>query len=396
MRLMSIFLGNGLTAVITLGRNLAAAYLLSLEDYGLATTFFIVISLAEMLTQFGQSVLIVADRTATGSAALARYHAFNVLRSLAAGALIAAGSWFLAPTEDRALYLALALVPAIGGFQHFRQFQLQQLGKARLAVTLAAAAAASSLVVMIVAAKILPDARAVVVALVAQAVVLFALSHVFSDEPYTLRFDRADLLQDVRTGLPLLLNGGALFLILFGERLIVARGHGLETLGYFAMGVTLTLTPSIVLSKSLMTRYLPDLVHGRASVRTVVTAHVGAAFILIAALVIGLPIFIHLALPPSFAPLLVLVPLLALQQGLRLARGSQAVVGIALGHRKDELWVSAARLVVLPVMAASTAAGLSIAGLVVLSIVGEALGLVVALVMIARRSAPRTLGYGAP
>ena len=396
MRFMSIFLGNGLTSVVTLARNLAAAYLLSLEDYGLATTFFIVISLAEMLTQFGQSVLIVADRSATGPEALARYHAFNLLRGLVASILIALGSYWLAPAAELPLYLTLALVPAIGGLQHFRQFQLQQQGRTALAVALPAVAAIVSLGVMVGIAQLLPDARAVLIALLAQAVVLFALSHVFSDEPYALRFDRAELARDFLAGLPLLLNGAALFLILFGERLIVGRAFGLETLGLFAMGVTLTLTPSIILSKSLMTRYLPDLANGRVTIRSVVTAHIGAAFVLFALLWLALPPFIALALPDAFAPLAALVPLLALQQGLRLARGGQAVVGIALGFRKDELWVSAARLVVLPVMALSIPAGLSLTGLVMLAIVGECFGLAVALAMIARRTEAGRLRYGAP
>lgn len=396
MRLFTLLAGNGAAALLGLARNLLAAMLLSLADYGLAATFLMVISLAEMLTQFGQSALIVADREGGTAEVLARYHGFNLLRGLLAAAGIAGGALVFSPVGLRGLYAALALVPAFGALQHFRQFQLQREGRVRVAAAIPAWSAAVSLVTLAAAAWVSPNANAVLAALIAQALCALILSHALSDRPYRLAFDLGHLAEDFRIGLPLLANGILLFLVLFGERLIVGHIFGLEILGLFAMGVTLTLTPSIILSKSLMSHYLPVVAReGQRATAMVMKAHLLAGVGLAVVVAVACPLLVDLVLPASFAPLRLILPLMGLQQGLRLAKAGQAVVGIGLGFRADELWVSLLRMAFLPIAYVVLARWGSLELLIWLAILAETAGLIAAMIFVAKRSLPK-LVYGAP
>jgi O-antigen/teichoic acid export membrane protein len=392
MRFIGILSGHGATAILTLARNLVAASLLPLQEYGLAATFLIVASLVEMFTQFGQSVLIVADRDGDGEAALARYHGFNLVRGLIGAGGLALGALALAPADQRAMYLALALVPAFGAVQHFAQFQRQREGKTGLAVLVPMIAAFTSLAALVAFAQIMPDARAFLIALIVQAGTAFFLSHMFAGTPYRVAFRASDLARQFSAGLPLLINGGLLYLILFGERIIVGQILGLEALGVFAMGVTLTLTPSILMSKSLMTSWLPRLSRDGlgGQVLKVLSAHVLIALGLAVALALAGPVFVTLALPVAFAPLAALLPLMAAQQSLRLMKGAQAVVGIAVRHASDEIAVSLVRIAALPLAYVAALNGHGIYGIVLAGLAGEVAAVLVAMGLIIRRSS-----YGA-
>ena len=359
-----------------------------LPEYGLAATLLIVASLVEMFTQFGQSVLIVADREGDGEAALARYHGFNLLRGLIGAGGLALGALALAPVSQTPLYLALALVPAFGAVQHFAQFQRQRQGRTGVAVLVPMVSALVSLLTLVVIGKIMPDARAFLIALIAQAGAAFFLSHIFAGTPYRVTFRAADLARQFGHGLPLLINGGLLYLILFGERIIVGHTLGLEALGVFAMGVTLTLTPSILMSKSLMTTWLPRLSrNGLDDNRVkVLSAHVLMAVGLAAGLALAGPLFVALALPTSFAALVALIPLMAAQQSLRLAKGAQAVIGIAGGHAGDEIGVSLIRIAALPLAYFAALNGQGLSGIVMAGLAGECAALVVAMALIVWRS----------
>jgi O-antigen/teichoic acid export membrane protein len=396
MRLTGILFGHGTTAALTLGRNLAAATLLPLSDYGLAATFFIVIALVEMLTQFGQSVLVVADQHAEREGALERYHAFNLLRGSVAAVLLVIGALVLAPTSERWLYILLALVPTIGALQHFGPYQRQRSGRTGQAVAIPVIAALVSFAVLFGAALVRRDASIVLAALLAQALVAMALSHLLSQTRYRLQFDRVGLSEQFRAGLPLLMNGILLFLVLFGERLVVGQVLGREALGVFAMGVTLTLTPSIILSKSLMTHYLPLLVRNGAMMHRILVSHGAAALLLALVLALEAPPVATLALPAAFAPLALLLPLMALQQGLRLAKGAQAVFGIASGFRSDEIAVSAVRIAALPIAWHLALAGHGMLGVLWAGVLGESVALLVAGLFLRVRMRAAKLRQGAP
>ena len=84
-------------------------------------------------------------------------------------------------------------------------------------------------------------------------------SHLVAERPYRLVFDRGIMARSLRFGWPLLLNGILMFLAFQGDKLIVGRVMGMEALAIFAMGVTLTLTPTLVLAKSVQNMFLPKL-----------------------------------------------------------------------------------------------------------------------------------------
>jgi len=84
-------------------------------------------------------------------------------------------------------------------------------------------------------------------------------SHLVAERPYYLVFDRNVIGRSLKFGWPILLNAVLLFFVFQGDKMIVGRLLGMENLAIFAIGVTLTLTPTLVIAKSAQNFFLPQL-----------------------------------------------------------------------------------------------------------------------------------------
>lgn len=147
------------------------------------------------------------------------------------------------------------------------------------------------------------------------------------------------------------------------------------------MGMTLTLTPALILARSVQSGFLPLL--SRAGDRTVVSAAaveagiVGAAALAaVAALALGaliLPI-----LGPGFAPLAGLLALLGVEQALRVFRSGATTVALAAGRTGVSLCADAVRALGLVPIAVILWQDGSLAQIVLVGTAFEALACLVA------------------
>ena len=117
----SIFLlfGNSATALLSFVRNLVIARLLSLEDFGVATTFAIAVTLVELVSDLGVRQQIVQS-TRDDDEWLAGLHGFQVLRGVGAAIILFLSadliSHFLNLSDLAWAFAVVSIVPFLNSY----------------------------------------------------------------------------------------------------------------------------------------------------------------------------------------------------------------------------------------------------------------------------------------
>ncbi|NJM81628.1 MAG: oligosaccharide flippase family protein [Tabrizicola sp.] len=83
-----ILSGQAFTSILLLLRNLIVARLISVEDYGIAATFAISMSIVEMMTTIGLHQLIIQDKDGEDPRLQSVLQGFHLFRSLFSGLIL--------------------------------------------------------------------------------------------------------------------------------------------------------------------------------------------------------------------------------------------------------------------------------------------------------------------
>ena len=237
------------------------------------------------------------------------------------------------------------------------------------------------------------DFRVMLASILLQSVLTVLGSHLLAERRYRLRFDRAVIRRSLAFGWPLLINNLLLFGVFNGDRLIVGREIGILELGIFSMGMTLTLTPSLVLEKSTQNFFLPLIssadrssAAGEARFRQLATVcfQVNLIFgtlLACGALLFG-PALVRLLLDTKYAALGALLTWLAVMQGLRIFKGGPAIMALSRGRTANAMVANFVRIGTLPAAwwIATTTGNLAL--MILVDILGEAAGFVVAMLVL--------------
>jgi O-antigen/teichoic acid export membrane protein len=385
--------GNAAAALLTLARNLLVARLIPVADYGIAATLAVAMAVVEMVSALGLQQQIVQAREGEDARFQAALQGFQLLRGLlAAAALLALAqplAAFLRIPGAAWGYMALAAVPVLNALQHFDIHRLTRAQRFGPLLLTGVVPAALSLAAVWPLARWLGDWRAMLGALLLQAALAAAVSHLVAERPFRIVLDRAEMRRSLRFGWPLLLNGALLFLVFNGDKLIVGRLLGMEALAVFAMGVTLTLTPTLVMARSAQNLFLPRLSAaargtpaGAARFHDLALAAQQAAFlngalIALAAALAGRPL-VALLLGAKYAALLPLVGLFGVLHALRVWKTAPAVIALARGQTGNALAANLPRVVALPLAWAALAGGGGLAAVLWIAIAAETAGYAVA------------------
>ena len=402
--------GNAATALLTLVRNLVIARLIPVEDYGIAATFALAMAVVEMASAFGLQQQIVQAQDGDDPRFQAALQGFQLLRGLVAGAALFAAAGpiadFLNLPDTAWAYRVMAAVPVLTALQHFDIHRLNRrmaYGPLVLTGTLPAVAALAAVWPLYLA---FGDWRVMLWTILLQAALAALVSHLVAERRFALRLDRAATLRAMRFGWPLLLNGALLFLVLYGDRVMVARLLGMAPLAVFSMGVTLTLTPTLVLDRTTQNLFLPRLSRaaeagedGGERFQTLARAALQAAMLNGAALVLGTvvfgAVFVRLTLGEKYADLVPLLVPLAILHAVRVWKTGPAVVALARGQTGNAMLANLPRAAFLPLGWMLLQGGGTLLQLVWLGTLAECLGLAVALVLVRGRARVR-LGPHAP
>lgn len=376
--------GNMAASGLLFARNLAVAALIPVADYGIAATFALAMAAVEMASSFGLQQQIVQARDGDDPRLQDALTGFQVLRgALAAAVLFALAdpfATFLGIPEVAWAYRVLAVVPLLNAFQHFDIHRLNRADRFGPLVMTNALPPALSLLAVWPLAIWLGDWQVMLWALVLHAALAALLSHLLAERAWRAVADRALWARTIRFGWPILLNALVLFLVFQVDKLAVGRILGLAPLGVFAMGVTLTLTPSLVAARTIQTALLPRLsaVAGTSGfeprAQTALAASMAAGF---GVAVLG-PLGAWIAAPfltgTDWADLIVLLGPLAVVQGLRIAKSGSTIVALALGRSGNAVLSNLPRVVALAAGIVALSQGADLLVLIWLGAVGEAVG----------------------
>lgn len=395
-----ILSGNAAASLLLLARNLVIARLITVEDYGIAATFAISMAVVEMMSQLGLQQQIVQAKEGEDTRFQAGLQGFQVLRGVLSGLILfLAAGWiadFLNIPDVAWAYQVMALVPVLTALQHFDIHRLNRQMRFWPVVLTGAVPALLSLAAVWPLYLWLGDYRVMLWAIIAQMVLMAGISHVVAERPYRLLLDRAIMAGSLRFGWPLLVNGILMFGVFNGDKLIVGRVLGMETLAIFAMGFTLTLTPTLVMAKSAQNFFLPQLskVNRDTQAGTTEFQHLSMTTLQVsllngAILVIAIALFgallVQLLLGDKYASLIPLLMPLAVLQAMRVAKSGSAVVALSVGHTANAMLANMVRVATLPLVWYAVVQGAELLSVIWIATGGEVLGYLLSLWLLNRR-----------
>lgn len=395
-----ILSGNATASLLLLTRNLLVARLIPIADYGVAATFAIAMAVVEVMSQLGLQQQIVQAKDGNNVRFQAALQGFQVLRGiLSGGALyLLAGllAGFMNVPEAKWAYQVMAIVPVLNAFTHFDMHRLNRSMIFLPFILTGVMPALLSLVSIWPLAVRYGDYRVMLYAIIVQALFTVITSHLVAQRPYRLILDRTVMAQSLRFGLPLLMNGILIFIVFQGDKLIVGRELGMESLAIFAMGFTLTLTPTLVMASSVQRFFLPQLsrvadcaagVKNHFQHLSIVTMQISLlnGGILITLIVLAGEWLVKIALGPTYAELIPYLIPLAIMQALRVAKAGGAVVALSSGHTANAMQANGLRVATMPLAWWAVVSGGGIETVIAIATVGELAGYILSLVLVRRR-----------
>ncbi len=376
--------GNAGVALLTLARNILAAHIIGAEQFGIAASFAIVVSAVEMATTLGAQQLIVREKDGDSPSFQGWLHVVQLCRGLLGGVVIfvcakPVAVFLQVPQADWAFQL-LAVVPVMAGLVHLDPWRFQRFGRFSPSICAQLAPAAFALLMIWPLQSELPDFRLLLMMSIIHAAGVLVMSHLFAERRFTITLTRAYLSRTFSFGMPLALNGVLLLATFHGEKLIVGHVMGPTNLAILAMGFTLTLTPALILGRSLQAYFLP-LLTGSDTHPQVARAHVIQTLTLcfFAGLALGLILipfgrFVAEQLGSDFAALVPILPALAVLHAIRVFKTGIAIVALARGDTINTAIGNIPRLAALPVIYAQLTTGAQLSEIMWVAACAEAAG----------------------
>lgn len=389
--------GNAMGFLLLLVRNLIVARLISPENYGVASTFAISMSIVEMLSYLGLTQLIVVDKDGDDPHFQAAMHGFQALRGCFASLVLflIAGPYaaFLGITHIAWAYELLALIPFISGFQHYDPHRLRRHMKFTPTILSNSVPALASVLSVWPLTLVFGDYRIMLYALFVQAFAMVILSHLTAERRYKLTLDYALMKKASLFGWPLLLNGMLMFAVFNGERLIVGRELGMGQFAYFSMCFTLTLTPTLVLASSCQSLFLPMLTAVRDSPekfqRLAITV-MEVSLLITIAMVVGAALFgppvAHLLTGPKYLPILSILIPMSVMQALRVARSGSGLAALSVGQSGNSMAGTMVRVISMPLSWWVVIRTGQVMPIIWIAATAEVIGYFVTMAMAARRT----------
>ena len=248
-------------SAITFARNILLARLVSVEDYGIASTFIIAIAFIELLADLGMERMVVQDRKGNCRKFVGTIQTIMVVRGfLLAGLMFVIAAPIAEVFNHPELtwaYQLFGLAPLLHGFNNLNVMRMQRRMSFGPQVKSELAGAIVSLGLLWPLAMWLGDYKVMLVALLAEHFVRCFVTQIIADRRFNLAWDYSDFVRALRFGIPLLLSGMLAFAALQGDRVIVGNQFTARDLGLFSAAATLAMTPCLITAKISQSFFLP-------------------------------------------------------------------------------------------------------------------------------------------
>jgi O-antigen/teichoic acid export membrane protein len=264
-------LGQGAAQASSFVRNIILARLISPADFGIASVLSVSLQIVEMLSNVSGDMLLIQTKDADLDKLQGTAQALRAGRSVANGLLIFALAWpaarlFGVPQATWA-FRCLGMLPLLRGLFHLDMSRLQRGLRFAPAVITDAGANWCATLAAVPLALWLRSYAAMVWALLIQAAVATALSHILAERRYRWVWDRESWRRIASFGWPLMVNGVLMFAIFEGDRMIIgsarrlfpACSYTLADLGAYSVAFALTMAPTTFAANIASSLFLPFL-----------------------------------------------------------------------------------------------------------------------------------------
>ena len=368
-------------------RNAIIGHTLSKGDFGIATTITLILQLVETLTDVGSDRLIVQAEDGDKPEFVATAHTVLVARGLIIFATLFAlapflASFFAVPHAALAFRFA-ALVPLIKGFMHLDCRRAQRRLDNRPQMQLEVLPQAAGLAMIFPLLALTQNYAAAVWLALFQAVVSVLISHVLAQRPYRLAADKDVLQRQISFGWPILASALPLIAVYQGDRIIIARLGGMESIAAYSAAFMVTMVPGLVAAKvghALMLPMFSDFIRrgrslkGRYTFLTEATT-LAAALYLAIFLVAGERI-LPVVFGAHYHSLGAVLGWLAFMWALRMMQAVPGMALMAAGQTQPFLIAGIIRAMALPFALWSALGGAHIAMIAAIGAVAELLSLI--------------------
>lgn len=375
-------------------RNIIIARLVSPRDFGIAATFAVTISVFDMMTSISSDKLLIQAKDGDEKDFQNTAHLLHIGRGLMNGSIILLlgkpiANLFGEP-QLRWAFALVALVPLLRGFVHLDASRLQREMHFTPGVTIDVGSQLLVTAAAVPLAYWLRDYSAMLWVLILQAASGTVLSHIVAERRYGWTWKKFYARRIAEFGWPLLINGLLLFIIMDGDRFIIASAHNLFSvssltladLGVWSVAFALTTAPTMFvanISTSLLLPPLSRLQHepGEFDRRYSIFAQgVGLiAAVLAGSFIVAGGSMVTLVYGTKYAQAATFIGWLAAMWALRMVRQIPTLAAMALGDTRNSMWSNVARTVALPCVLSSVAMGGSLLSIAVCGFVGEVLAL---------------------
>ena len=256
-------LAGGRTSVSALNfvRNILLARLVSVEDYGIASTFIIAIAFIELIADLGLERMVVQDRSGESRKFVGTIQTIMVAR----GFLLAALMFVIAEPVAQVFhqpeltwaYQLFGLAPLLHSLINLDVLRMQRRMSFGPQIKAELAGAIVSLAALWPLAAWLGDYKVMLIALLLDHLLRCLTTQFIAERQFTLAWDKAVFLRALRFGVPLLLSGMLAFAAMQGDRIIVGNQFTARDLGLFSAAATLAMTPCLIAAKIAQTFFLP-------------------------------------------------------------------------------------------------------------------------------------------
>lgn len=255
--------GQLVTQVASLVRNIVLARLLIPEDFGLATTFVLTLTMLEMISSMSVEMLLVQSKRGGEKGYLEAVHGFLILRGLVVAVLVYSTSGIIATifkTPDlQWAYQLLIIVPLIKAFTHmdYKQVQRDYNYKKEMWVE----TIPQIVTLLLIYPVFLLDASPVLGLwlVVIQSISMVLISHLLAESKYNINFNLQLIKEVLFFGGPLVLSGLLMFFAIQGDRFLIGYYYSAYEFGVFSAIALLALNASNALAKFSTSLMLPPL-----------------------------------------------------------------------------------------------------------------------------------------
>ena len=387
---------NIVAALLGLVRNIAIARLVSVEDFGIASTFAIAMALIDMSANIGINRLIVQAKDGHSEEFQASLQGFQVVRGFFGGAFILVLAHPLADLfhTPRAVwaYQAMALLPIMKSFAHLDMARYQREHRFVPGVITETAAQAMSTLIAIMLGFWLRNYSAMLFALMGQTATYLIATQLFATRRYKIAWNPHYINQAVRFGWPLLLNGMLVFCIFQGDRLIIGNELGVTILGTYSLAYMFTLLPTGIIAKVIDTMCLPVLSRHQDDPEKFeklanMSIEIGCLVGVLLALgftFVGGPL-LHLLYGFKHAAATDVLVLLAVMQAMRMIKSGPTIVAVSKKKTTNPMFANIVRGLFVPLTLIAIKYGYDIEYVVCIAIFGELSSSTASLLLLAQK-----------